>query len=346
MAKKIAVVLFNLGGPDNLQAVRPFLFNLFNDKAIIGLPGIFRYVLAKFISARRDPVAQEIYKHLGGRSPILPLTESQSTALEVQLNQSGDDVFKTFIAMRYWHPMTEETVKNVKAFSPDEIFLVPLYPQFSTTTTGSSIKKWKAAAKKQGLEVTTRVIGCYPTQEDFIQAHAKLIADYYAKAEIHGKPRILFSAHGLPEKIVKRGDPYAWQVERTANAVMEKLHLENPDWRVCFQSRVGPVKWLEPSTDNEIMQAGKDNVPLVIVPIAFVSEHSETLVELDIEYKKIADKYGVPAYLRVPALGDNENYIKALAEMCKVMLGGNLMKYAFGEGRLCPPEFSQCLCKR
>lgn len=346
MAKKIAVVLFNLGGPDSIQAVRPFLFNLFSDKAIIRIPGIFRYILAWFIASKREPVAADIYRHIGGKSPILPLTKNQASALEFALNTDQDTVYKTFIAMRYWHPMTKETVSQVKAFSPDEIFLLPLYPQFSTTTTGSSVRAWEKEAQKHGLKVTTRVVGCYPTEFHFIDAHAALIADYLEKATEFGKPRLVFSAHGLPEKIVKQGDPYAWQVERTAEAIVAKLGRDTLDWRVSYQSRVGPVKWLEPSTEHEIQQAGIDKVPLVIVPVAFVSEHSETLVELDIEYKKLADAKGVPGYFRVPALGDSPLYIQSLASMCKVMLEGHLMKYAFGGGRLCPPEFSACLCKR
>lgn len=345
MPKKIAVVLFNLGGPDAPESIQPFLFNLFNDKAIITLPGFFRYILAKFITIRRTPIAKQIYAHLGGRSPILPLTEKQAIALEVRLNLDNNVQYKTFIAMRYWHPLTEETVSQVKSFSPDEIFLVPLYPQFSTTTTGSSLTAWKKEANRQMLQTVTRIIGCYPTQRQFIEAHAELIRGYLQQAALQGKPRLLFSAHGLPEKIIKNGDPYAWQIERTAKAIISELNIENLDWRVCFQSRVGPVKWLEPSTEHEIQQAGKEKIPLVVVPIAFVSEHSETLVELDIEYKKLADNVGVPAYLRVPALGDNAGYIESLAAMCKVMENGNLMKYAFGEGRLCPPEFSQCVCK-
>lgn len=345
MAKKIAVVLFNLGGPDNLEAVKPFLFNLFNDRAIISLPNPFRFLLAKLISSRRAPIAQEIYGHLGGRSPILPLTEKQASALENELNNQGGVDYKTFIAMRYWYPMTEEIVAKVKAYEPDEIMLVPLYPQFSTTTTGSSVNIWKKEAEKQGLDIATRILGCYPTQEQFIEAHSNLIREYYEKAVTHGKPRLLFSAHGLPEKIVKNGDPYAWQVARTTEAIIAKLDIDDLDWHICFQSRVGPVKWLEPNTEDEIKQAGSDGVPLVIIPIAFVSEHSETLVELDIEYKKLADDFGVPAYFRVPALGDHPEYIKSLAAMCKVMEQGNLEKFAFGGGRLCPPEFSQCLCK-
>lgn len=348
MPKKIAVVLQNLGGPDNQDAVKPFLFNLFYDKAIIRLPWIFRYPIAKMISSRREKIAKEIYQHMGGGSPILPLTQKQADALEHSLQHGSENDYKVFIAMRYWYPMTEDVVKKVKEFAPDEVFLLPLYPQFSTTTTGSSVKRWKQEAKKQQLETVTRITGCYPTEKHFIAAHVSLIKEYFQQAKQHGNPRLLFSAHGLPEKIVKAGDPYAWQVARSVEAIIAGLDvdMDDLDWHISFQSRVGPVKWLEPNTEDEVKRAGKDGVPLVIIPIAFVSEHSETLVELDIEYKKLADESGVPAYFRVPALGDNDLYIKSLSEMCRIMEQGHLVKYAFGEGRLCPPEFSECLCKR
>ena len=346
MTKKTAVVLFNLGGPDNPDAVQPFLFNLFYDPAIITVPNPFRLLLAKLISKKRAPLAKEIYQHLGGGSPILPLTQKQADALEKKLQGNHPDKeFKTFIAMRYWHPFTEETVKQVKEFAPDSIILLPLYPQFSTTTSGSSLKKWQSEAKKQGINAKTYTIGCYPIEPHFITAQTELIREYYTKAQAYGAPRILFSAHGLPKKIVEKGDPYQWQVEQTAAAIVEKLAIGSLDWTVCYQSRVGPLEWIGPSTEEEIKRGGKDKIPLVIVPIAFVSEHSETLVELDIEYKKLADNQGVSGYFRVPALGEQDGFIDSLATMCRNTFEKQNHCTSFKGERLCPQAFSQCICE-
>ncbi len=233
--------------------------------------------------------------------------------------------------MRYWHPFSGETARNVRAYDPDEIVLLPLYPQFSTTTTGSSFPDWHRAAKKAGLNKPTRSIESYPAQAGFIAAQAELLRAGYAEAAKHGTPRILFSAHGLPEKIVNAGDPYPVQVKQTVEAIMEKVsgfrfqvsgRGENtetrnlkPETSLCYQSRVGPLKWIGPATDEEIIRAGKDKVPLVIVPVAFTSEHSETLVELDIQYRELAEKSGVPAYVRVPAVGTHPRFIAGLAEL-------------------------------
>lgn len=342
--KKIAVILFNLGGPDKPESVQPFLFNLFNDKAIIGAPQPIRWLIAKLISTRRAPVAREIYEYLGGKSPLLELTQDQAVALENSLNQNADGKeYKCFISMRYWHPMTAECVTQAKSWGADEAILLPLYPQFSTTTTGSSFKKWDSETKKQALDIPTARIGCYPTQPEFVKSHAILIKETYEKALTHGTPRVLFSAHGLPQKIVDGGDPYQWQIEKTAEAIVKNLAIDNLDYKVCYQSKVGPLEWLKPSTETEIERAGKDGVPLVILPIAFVSEHSETLVELDIEYKELADEHGVIGYERVPSLGCQENYITALHQLC---VNARIDHTGSHTGdRLCPMEFGKCICK-
>lgn len=307
--RRVAVVLTNLGGPDRPEAVKPFLFNLFNDPAIIGLPGIVRTPLAKLISSRREASAQANYAVMGGGSPLLPETQKQAEALSRALADAapGDDT-RVFIAMRYWHPLTEETAAAVKAFQPDEIVLLPLYPQFSTTTTASSLKKWRECYDGPGQ---THVVCCYPDAEGLIEAQARLIQQTLDKAE--GKPvRVLFSAHGIPEKLVAAGDPYQAQVEATVAAVVERLALT--DWAICYQSRVGPLKWLGPATPEAIEQAGRDGVGAVVVPIAFVSEHIETLVELDHEYRDLAETVGCAPYLRTPAVGTDEAFIAGLAE--------------------------------
>lgn len=330
---RIAVVLFNLGGPDNQEAVQPFLFNLFNDPAIIGLPNPFRFLLAKLISSRRAPVAKEIYHEMGGGSPLLPLTEAQADALKEALSAEWDA--EVFISMRYWHPRADETVKKVKAFAPERIIALSLYPQYSTTTIASSFRDWQRFAKKQGLNVPTDYICSYPTEPDFIASHAALIRAPYEEAKKQGKARILFSAHGLPEKVIQAGDPYQKQVEETTQAVLKALDFgAEVDYVNCYQSRVGPLKWIGPSTDDEIKRAGAEGVPLVVIPIAFVSEHSETLVELDIEYGKLAKESGVPFYTRVPALGTETHYIRSLANLCKAGLGT----------KCCGNQWTKCPC--
>lgn len=343
-SKKVAVVLCNLGGPDKLSSVKPFLFNLFNDKAIIGLPLVFRYLLAKIISSRREKTAQEIYSYIGGKSPILEETQAQADLLEKQLNDKSEgDSYKAFIAMRYWHPFSSEAVSQVKEYGADEVIILPLYPQFSTTTSESSIEEWNLQAKNLDLDVPTKVIGCYPNHNLFIKSHVDLLKEAISKVK-KGEPyRVLFSAHGLPEKIIEKGDPYQYQVELTSNKVVEELGIKDLDWVVCYQSKVGPLEWIKPSTEDEIERAGVDNKTLIILPIAFVSEHSETLVELDIEYKELAEEKAVPGYIRVPTLSVHPDFISSLAEICINSENPGKVSAAGGK-RICPGNFSRCLC--
>jgi ferrochelatase len=308
---KIAIVLFNLGGPDSLEAVQPFLRNLFSDPAIIGLPAWLRLPLARFIAHRRTPKALGIYQQIGGGSPILGQTEAQARALEEALGPEHD--WRGYVCMRYWHPMTERVAQSVKRFAPDRIVLLPLYPQFSTTTTASSFAAWKKAAD---VTVPTVEIGSYPTEPGFIRASIELVKQ--GLAEAGGSPRVLFSAHGLPEKVIRRGDPYQRQVEQTAAAIAR--HLDGVDWSVCYQSRVGPLKWIGPSTESEIRRAAADGRTIVLYPLSFVSEHSETLVELDIEYRHLAETAGVTKYVRVPAVGTHPQFIHGLANLVQAAL--------------------------
>ncbi len=343
-SRRIAVVTFNLGGPDAPETVEPFLFNLFNDSAIVGLPQPLRWGLATLIAHRRAPVAREIYARIGGKSPLLEETRRQARALEAALADVGE--VRVVIAMRYWHPMSDEAALEVEAFAPDEVVLLPLYPQFSTATSASSLAVWHRAARKAGLKVPTRAVCCYPTALGFVTAHANLIRPALEEAAATSRrPRLLFSAHGLPKRTVAKGDPYVWQVEQTAGAVTEVLERAGApafEARVSYQSRVGPLEWVGPSTEAEILQAGRDGVPLVVSPIAFVSEHSETLVELDIEYRALADAHGVPAFVRVPALGAEEGFIEALAGMVRRALGESRGICSEAGGRLCPPSFARC----
>ena len=302
----------NLGGPDSLGAVRSFLYNLFSDAAIIGLPAVLRLPLAWLIAVRRSRIARDIYAQLGGFSPLLANTQAQAHALEAELGAGC----RCFIAMRYWYPMAAVTVGAVKLWQPDEIILLPLYPQYSTTTTASSIAAWQREATRQGLSATIRIVRSYPVVPGFITALAGTIGDALDAAEAEGTPvRLLFSAHGLPLKIVRAGDPYPQEVKRTATAVVQALGRPALDWRLCYQSRVGPLAWLRPSLEEELHQAGRDGVAVVVAPISFVSEHAETLVELDQDYRRVAEVCGVPRYRRVATVGTDPRFIAALAEL-------------------------------
>ena len=363
---KTAVILFNQGGPDTLDAVEPFLFNLFNDPAIIDAPGPVRYCLARWISWRRSPVAKHIYEQMGGSSPLLSQTRAQSDALDLCLNEGTHSAaFKSFIVMRYWHPMSDPVAAQVKEYGPDNIILLPLYPQYSTTTTGSSIKDWNRAAKIVGLEVPTTAVCCYPVNVEWITAQCDLVVEQLSarqlKTQIKTPVRILFSAHGLPKKIIEKGDPYQHQVEQTAaalaGAIADRGHADL-DWAICYQSRVGPLEWIGPSTEDEIARAARDGLGIVVVPVAFVSEHSETLVELDIEYRDMAKALGVTDYTRIAAVGTSDQFIRGLAGLvekslvkgglCQVTQTGNIAPQfvtevvSDGGQRLCPRNQTQC----
>ena len=334
---KRAVVLFNLGGPDGPEAVQPFLFNLFNDPAIISLPNPLRWLIAKLISKRRAPIAQKIYAEIGGKSPLLELTRDQADALENNL----EDGSKVFIAMRYWHPMSPSTALAVKNFDPDEIILLPLYPQFSISTTGSSLQDWHRSAKKIDLVKPTKSICCYPTEQNLIKAQVDLLNQEIAKSE--KITRVLFSAHGLPKKIIEKGDPYQEQIEQMAKTIAETAGLSSDQWRVCYQSRVGPLEWLSPSLEDELNAAAEDKIGVTILPIAFVSEHSETLVELDIEYREIADKLDLPSYNRVPAVGTHPDFISGLTGLVNQASASDADLISVEGGRICSPDRTCCV---
>jgi ferrochelatase len=337
---KLAVVLFNLGGPDSPEAVEPFLVNLFSDPAILGVPALMRRPLARLIARRRAPVARAIYEKIGGRSPILEETEKQAAALEKALLGEGHEA-RAFVAMRCWKPFSDEVVLAVKAFAPERVVLLPLYPQHSTTTGQSSLIDWKRAARAANLSAPTNRVCCYPWDAGFVSAAAALIREALARTRPDIAYRLLLSAHGLPERTVAKGDPYRWQVEQTATALVAELGIAGLDWTVCYQSRVGPLKWIGPATDAEVRRAGADKKGVVVVPIAFVSEHSETLVELDIEYAHLAREAGVPDYVRVPTVGHHAAFIAGLARLVSAAaLGQNPVTCS--EGRICPRTFARC----
>jgi ferrochelatase len=333
---RLAVVLFNLGGPDGPKSVRPFLRNLFSDPAIIGAPAPVRFVLAETISRLREKMAIENYATMGGASPLGPGTRAQADSLCAILERRRPaDETRIFIAMRYWRPFTEETAKEVAAFQPDDVVLLPLYPHYSTTTTCSSLAAWDRAYHGPGRK---HVVCCYPDQAALTKAHARLIDEAWTAAGAPKPVRLLFSAHGLPERISAGGDPYRGQVERTCAAVAAELGPEW-DWRVCYQSRVGPLKWIGPSTIEEIDAAARDGVAVVIDPIAFVSEHVETLVELDRDYADHARKVGVETYIRVPALGVSADFIEGLADLVEGALSAQGVRPGAGS---CGSNAARC----
>jgi ferrochelatase len=329
------VVLFNLGGPDGPQSVRPFLRNLFADPAIINAPALVRLPLAALIARLRERSAVANYANMGGGSPILAETEAQAAALTAALERLFPEAdILTAIAMRHWNPLTPETAKKVAAFAPDDVVLCPLYPQFSTTTTASSLAAWKRAYRGGGV---IRTLCCWYDNPGLVEAHAERILAIWNQA---GRPRVrlLFSAHGLPERVVAAGDPYQWQVEATCAAVARRLGPDW-DWRICYQSRVGPLKWIGPSTPEAILEAGAEGVGVLIDPIAFVSEHIETLVELDKDYADLAEEANVPTYLRAPVVGVTPVFIDGLAQA----VGRALARPGVcPDGAPCPTGFNRC----
>lgn len=345
--ERIAVVLFNLGGPESEDSVRPFLFNFFTDRNIIGLPFPFRHMIAAWIALRRSRrEAGSSYKLLDWKSPLLENSQAQADALEAAL-QPEPATYKTFVCMRYWHPLADEVAAAVKAFAPDRIVLLPLYPQYSTTTSRSSFQSWTAACRAAGLDAPTASVCCYPTQVGFVAASAGHIAEIWriavAEARANGwnPPRLLFSAHGLPEIIIKKGDPYQWQCERSAQAIVDALAIPGLDWQICYQSKVGRMTWIGPSTTDALQQAARDQVPVVIYPHAFVSEHVETLVEIEVEYRHMARELGVPALWRAGTVMAAPDFIVGLRDTVVAHAGRDGVKDA-DMGRVCPAGFGRC----
>jgi ferrochelatase len=293
--------------------------------------------LARRIARKRTAEATANYAIMGGGSPLLPETQKQAAVLERALaGRLPDAQVRCFIAMRYWKPFVADAAREVAAWAPDEIVLTPLYPQFSTTTTASSFKAWREAYTGAGR---SRALCCYPDEPGFIDAYAEIIRETHESA---GSPdvRLLFSAHGLPERVIKRGDPYQAQVEGTAAAILQRLG-GGWDSQVCYQSRVGPLKWIGPATPDAVTAAGREGKGVLLAPIAFVSEHVETLVELDHEYAKLAQEVGCPVYLRAPTVTVHERFIGGLADAVAAMLARTGVCSHSG-GRWCPAQWSKC----
>lgn len=335
--RRIAVVLLNLGGPDSLKAVRPFLFNLFKDPAIMPLAVPARLAVAALITARRSKLATSNYAYMGGSSPLLKETRAQADALsETLAGRLPEAEVRTFIAMRYWRPFTQDIAREVETFGPDEVVLAPLYPQFSSATTGSSLKAWREAWRGAGK---VREVCCWFELDGLIGAHVARIRAAWEAAGRPDKVRVLFSAHGLPERDIDKGDPYRWQVEQTCAAIAAKLQWPW-DFRVCYQSRVGPLKWIGPSTPEAIAEACEDGMNVLIDPVAFVSEHVETLVELDRDYAELADAHGCDVYLRAATVGTEPVFVDALADVVVRALGRE--PGVSPDGRACEAGWRRC----
>lgn len=314
--QKIAVVWFNLGGPDASSAIRPFLTNMFNDRAIIDLPQPFRRIVAEMIARIRLKKARINYRPLGSCSPILKNSEEQALKLQLHLQKSGIDA-RCFVSMRYWKPFAKDVLCEIRDWGADQIILLSAYPQMSRVTVGSFVQQWSETAKKLGIDTPTRQILSYPVLPEMIEPLTARIKTELA--EMGNIPvRLLFSAHGLPQKIIDRGDPYQKDAEATASAIGDGL--TGVDWRICFQSKVGPMTWIGPSCEEEIIQAGKEGLALLVVPISFTAENSETLVELDIDYKNLAQRAGVKAYRRLSVIGADDNFISGLAKLVQKTL--------------------------
>ena len=316
--EKIAVVLFQLGGPDSLEAVEPFLFNLFMDPDIIDFPLAFlaREPLAKLISGKRAQKVQDNYNLIGGKSPILELTRRQASALENRLVQNNIQA-RVFIAMRYWHPMTNEIIREIKTGGFDRTILIPLYPQFSQATTGSSINEWNRQIKKQSLNIPTQLACCYPNHPALLEAFVENINKSLARfsnipqAEID----LVFSAHGVPVRYIQKGDPYQLHVEETVRRVAELGKWKSPH-TLCFQSKVGPMQWLTPSLIETVEHLAREGRKyLLVIPVAFVTDHIETLHEINIDVRKHAMMLGVQQFELMPALNDHPKFIECLADM-------------------------------
>jgi len=321
-SRRSAVVLLQLGGPDSLDAVEPFLYNLFIDPDIIDLPlaFLFRKPLARMISRRRAPRVHEYYRRIGGRSPIARLTHRQAIALERRLSGMLDGGVR--VAMRYWHPLTERVVTALKQDHIDRVVLLPLYPQYSRSTTGSSINEWRRVADRAGYAPELRIVEEYCDHPMYIRALVEQIriALRRVRPAEREKVHIVFSAHGTPMKLVRAGDPYQSQIERTRDAVVKAGNFGLPHL-LCYQSKVGPQKWLEPSLTGTVQQlAGLGVTHVLVVPLAFVSDHSETLYEINMEVRHEAKSLGIRYYDMTPALHTNPSFIGALADLAAAKL--------------------------
>lgn len=320
--KRVGVVLFQLGGPDSLEAVEPFLYNLFCDPDIIDFPfaRLAREPLARLVSSRRARRVQEHYAKIGGKSPIRELTELQARRLQDELSKSLEA--RVFVAMRYWHPLTEEAVRQVLEHRIRTLVLLPLYPQYSAVTTGSSLNEWKRKFPRH-QDVEARIVRDYHTHPLYIAALVERInagLEEFRKTNgsalrLPSDVHLLFSAHGVPESVIKSGDPYQAQIEATTKLVMERGAWPNPH-SLCYQSRSGPGRWLGPSLHEALHSlASHQRERVLVVPVSFVSDHVETLYEIAIEARELAHRLCIPHFHATQGLNDSPTFIRALADL-------------------------------
>ncbi|MCT0214082.1 MULTISPECIES: ferrochelatase [unclassified Synechococcus] len=326
---RIGVVLLNLGGPERIEDVGPFLYNLFSDPEIIRLPTpLLQKPLAWLISTLRSDKSKEAYRAIGGGSPLRRITEQQARELQSELRQRGVQA-TTYVAMRYWHPFTESAVGDIKADSVDEVVVLPLYPHFSISTSGSSFRELQRLRQADPAfsKLPLRCIRSWYDHPGYVLAMAELIAAGVRSCQDPATAHVFFSAHGVPKSYVEEaGDPYQQEIEACSRLVLAKLEEllghGNPH-SMAYQSRVGPVEWLKPYTDEALVRLGEEGVQeLVVVPISFVSEHIETLEEIDIEYREIATRAGISNFVRVPALDTYPTFIKGLADLVQLAQAG------------------------
>lgn len=320
MRQKTAVLLLNLGGPDSLEAVQGFLYNLFSDPDIFKFPlsrfSLSRRFFASMISRRRAPHARKNYAAIGGKSPILSYTENQASALRAALKGTRAEHYDVLVAMRYWHPLINDVVRQLKRESYERVIFLPLYPQYSLTTTGSAWNEYQKACEAQGFHVDTVYIREWYREPDY---QASIVQSIREQSKLFSDPdpskiELLFSAHGLPQKIIDQGDPYASHIEATYVAVCEQLGWPHTD--LSYQSRVGPLQWLKPYTEDVIKEKARQGIgQMLVYPVAFVSDHVETLHELAIEYAELAQNSGIREYRVVPALNDHPLLISALKKL-------------------------------
>jgi len=317
---RTGVVLFNLGGPETLDDVRPFLSNLFSDRDVIPLPTPLRQALAWWIAKRRAPLARGYYERIGGGSPLRRLTAQQAEALEKTLSPHGD--FKVVVAMRYWTPFTEDALTELTMLRPNRLVLLPLYPQYSFATTRSSLRHFDVARNRHGFgDIPVATIAQWYDHPGYLDAMAERIAGTFARIpEGDGSPvHLVYSAHGIPLSLIRKGDPYQKQIEAETRLITARL----PEWtrapervHLGYQSRVGRTRWLEPSMESLLHGLGQQGVTRVlVVPISFVSDHSETLYEIDILYRELARAAGISVFERMASLNDSPLFIRALADL-------------------------------
>ena len=313
--KTIGVVLFQLGGPDTPEAIEPFLYNLFSDPEIIDFPlaKVARPVLAKLISKGRARKVMHHYADIGGASPIRKLTGQQARALEEELRKTIDA--RVFVAMRYWHPFASEAIGRIRRAGCDELILLPLYPQYSSTTTGSSFNEWEKRCRELDFQLPSTLIRQFFDFEPYLDSLFERISETMRRFEPGRQPHLVFSAHSVPTSVIEAGDPYKRQIEATVKLVVERGGWTNPV-TVCYQSKVGNQRWLQPTLHETISHLGENNVEnVLVVPIAFVSDHVETLAEIDIEAREEAADAGIRHFEMMPGLNDSPVFIRALASL-------------------------------